>query len=383
MRIPQKGLLNMNRFFYSSMMAAGIGASLLMSGCATPAKSTSNDVPLDSNVLQGGISSRDIRTVATTMTPAILALPEIAQAEGMRRIKLSNVRNRSRFFFDCNLLMKRLTVELNRYGRGKVRFLNNNGNVQQSRAEVSADQDQARLQENLRKLAVEIAANPLFLGKKLAVIPVLNSNLVNMNAESFTALLRSEIVNASGGKIQFLMPGVLTGADYYLTGQFYPESMKTEGIINLANYIEVVDARVKDGKSMYIENFVAAGAGPFGGGMAATQTKESYLMEMLRNPELRKNPNANKNLNVMIVKPDTKVAVFEKMIRINRRISDNSGRADLILSAEISGLAQRKNGVSADYLLFSFQLTDPESNEVIWEDAYEIQRTSETGIEYR
>ena len=44
---------------------------------------------------------------------------------------------------------------------------------------------------------------------------------------------------------------------------------------------------------------------------------------------------------------------------------------------------QRKNGVATDYLVISIQLTDPESNMVIWEDAYEVKRLSRSGIVYR
>ena len=31
----------------------------------------------------------------------------------------------------------------------------------------------------------------------------------------------------------------------------------------------------------------------------------------------------------------------------------------------------------------SIQLTDPESNEVIWEDAYEVKRLTRSGIVYQ
>ena len=98
---------------------------------------------------------------------------------------------------------------------------------------------------------------------------------------------------------------------------------------------------------------------------------------------MRANPNVNKWLNVMIVKPDDKVCVYEKSMLLDRRISDNSGKAALILSCEISGLAQALNGVQSDYLLVAMQLVEPESNEVVWEDSYEVKRLSRAGVVYR
>jgi hypothetical protein len=288
---------------------------------------------------------------------------------------------------DMNLFAKRLRVELNRYGNGQVRFLDKNARNQEARAEVLKDRQSEDIHRNIRELGRQIASSPVFrnLGRpaKIAVIPVLNANLVNMNADSFTAMLRSEIIEASCGNIQFLMPGHTEGADFWLTGQFYPESIKKEGIINLAEYIEVVDARVKDGKSLYIDASMTSSVSPFVATVTSISPRESVILEMLRNPELRKNPNVDKRLNVMIVKPSDKVAVYEKNMLLDRRFSDNSGRAALILSCEVSGMSQARNGAQSDYLMISTSLLDPESNETIWEDAYEVKRVSRAGTVYR
>lgn len=376
------------------------GSLVFFSGCATPEVSNTNEISPDTEPLQSGITSQDVRTVATRMCPAILALPEIADAQGVTRIKIADFKNKSRFFIDRNLFMKRLTVELNRYGRGKVRFLSNNEKVMASRVAVLKDRQSAQIEKNLKQIASEIAASPILKqGKiiKVAVIPVLNTNLVNMNADSFTAMLRSEIFNAAGGKVQFLMPGAVEGADYYLTGQFIPETMKTEGIINLANYIEVVDARVKAGKSMYITSETSGTSNAqvvsVQSGNVSTVTinpskrniavYESHLKKILEDPAMRANPNVNKRLNIMLIDPKTKAGVYEKMILLNRKISDNSGAAKYIISGEIAGMHQKRNGIASDYLLISIQLTDPESAETIWEDAYEVKRMSRAGIVYR
>ena len=365
-----------------------VAIAFLFSGCVSGDLSNSRRVDLDDDTVDGGISSSDIRTVASKMCPAILSVPEVADAQPPVRIKIANVKNASRFFIDGDFFAKRLRVELNRYGKGQVRFLDKNEKAQTARVDVLKDRQVEDLRRDIRELGREIGGASLFQNAaapvKIAVIPVLNANLVNMNADSFTAMLRSEILNASGGKVQFLMPGHTDGADYWLTGQFYPESLKKEGIINLAEYIEVVDERIKSGKSLYLDPPSTTTVTPGSVVVATGPTqRESTLIEMLHSPAMQANPNVNKRLNVMIVKPDDKVCVYEKTTLLDRRISDNSGKAALILSCEISGLSQALNGAQSDYLQVAMQLVEPESNEVVWEDSYEVKRVSRAGIVYR
>lgn len=380
------------------VLACGVIA-VVLGGCASPRiEPQNNAIPVDRDVIDCGISSEDIRSVASKMAPAILALPEIQTADSAVMIKIADFKNESRFFIDRNLFAKRLRLELNRFGHGKVRFLSNNEKTSAARREILQDRQEKQLQKKLQEVAAALAASPVVnSGKtlKIAVVPALNTNLVNMNGDSFTAMLRSEVVNASNGKIQFLMPGETSGADYYLTGQFIAETMKTEGIINLADYIKVVDARVKAGQSLLIATDFLTKSNPqittvsqnnvdvtsisnSGGEIKALET---HLYELYRNQALQINPNVNKRLNVMLVDAKTKLAVFEKMMLIDQRISDNSGKADFILSGEISGLAQRANGISQDYLLISVQLNSPEENEILWEDGYEVKRvTIQSGV---
>ena len=113
------------------------------------------------------------------------------------------------------------------------------------------------------------------------------------------------------------------------------------------------------------------------------QLYETHLKKILDDPAMRKNPNVNKRLNIMLVNAKEKTSVYEKMIMIDRKITDNSGAADYIISGTISAMHQRRNGVATDYLLISVQLTNPETNEIIWEDAYEVKRLTQTGIVYR
>ena len=383
----------------SALLCTAVGV-FAAGGCVGPEPGTTTQLPVDSGEF-GGISSVDIITVAKQMTPSVLAVPEITDAEEKPvRIKIADMENTSRFFIDRNLFTKRLAIELNKYGRGKIRFLNNNEKATRTRVAVLKERQSAMIQRSLKQVAAEIAASPVLpKGKrvKVAVVPVLNTNLVNMNADSFTAMLRAEVFNASAGKIQFLMPGVTEGADYFLTGQFIPESMKTEGIINLAEYIKVVDARVKAGKSMYIINQMTGGSNhtvtttrqgnteitAVSPGSREIALYETHLKRILEDPAMRANPNVNKRLNVMLVDAREKTAVYEKNILLDRKVTDNSGAARFILSGKISGLHKRANGKAIDYLLISLSLVDVESNETVWEDAYEVKHGSVASVVYR
>lgn len=361
---------------------------LLLGGCVSAdITGTPRRIDPDDESVDGGLSSQDIRTVASRMCPAILSVPEIANGVPPVRIAVAEMKNSSRFFIDRNLFTKKLLVELNRYGRGTVRFINNNERVQEKRIEVLKDRQETDIRRQIAEVANAIASNPIFAGRatpaKIAVIPALNTNLVNLNADSFAAMLREEVLNASGGKILFLMPGHVEGADYWLTGQFYPVSLKREGIINLADYFDVITERIKSGKSLYLDSSVTTVSTPETTTTTMAATKEDDLLQMLRSPDLRAIPNAEKRLNVMIVRPQDKLSVFEKSLTLNEKIRPMSGNASLVLSGEISGLSQAQNGTYNDYLHIAFELVDPNTNETVWQDGYEVKRVSSVGTVYR
>ena len=361
---------------------------LLLGGCVgAEVSKPSQRVDPDDESVDGGISSQDIRTVASRMCPAILSVPEIANGVAPVRIAVAEMKNSSRFFIDRNIFTKKLMVELNRYGNGQVRFINGNDRAQEKRYEVLKDRQDADIRRQIAEVAQAIAASPIFAGRsapaKIAVIPALNTNLVNMNADSFAAILREEILSVSGGKILFLMPGQVEGADYWLTGQFYPDSIKTEGLINLADYFDVVTERIRSGKSLYLDSSVTTVSTAESTTTTTTSTKEGVLLEMLRSPALRANPNVEKRLNVMVVRPQDKLSVFERSMTLDRKVRTMAGNAALILSGEISGLSQARNGAYSDYLHIAFELVDPNTNETIWQDGYEVKRVSQVGTVYR
>lgn len=372
-----------------------VGVLILVNGCATPNPRPNPIIDISDNPIDGVIDSGDAESFAAKVMPSILAAPEISDEPGVVIVKVADFKNTSRVFIDSTVFMKKLRLALNRHSGGKVRFQNNNDRVQVARVSVVKERQEEKVRSYLQKLGSEIAANAQFNRSgnpvKIAVAPVLNTNLMNMNADSFTAMLRGEIAKAAHGKIQFLMPGVMEGADYYLTGQFVPESMKKEGIVNLANYIDIIDERIRLGKPLDTASIIAEGSSSSAANLTSSSTtvsaqlyeKERILTQMLHDQAYRANPNVNKYLNLMIVRPSDKVSVFEDMFVIDNKVSDQSGRANYILSGEISGMSQRRGGSAQDYFLISAQLTDPESNEIIWEDAYEVKRYTKKPLVYQ
>ena len=381
-----------------------LGATVVLlglSGCVSPQVSQAPvEISPDVEPLQSGISSADVRTFASKLCPELLATPVVSEAASPVVIKIEPFINTSRFFIDSKLFTSRLSVELNKYGAGRIRIQTDNARVIKTSAHIMRKRQEQKVRVYLKELAKRIAANPMLVKKdgtpvKIAVAPVIGTNIVNMNGDSFVSMLRSEIAMAANGRILFLMPGVMEGADYWLTGQFFPESMKTEGIINLANYIDIIDERVRLGKPLDTASVIAEGNSSFNGAanaagataQAGTSSvvyeKERVLSQMLHNPAFRENPDVNKRLNMMIVRPTDKLAVFEDSCLIDQETHDVSARANYVLGGEIQGHSQRRGTLTSDYLLIRAHLTDPEVGEKVYEGAHEVKRLTQTGVVYR
>ena len=365
---------------------------LLLPGCS-PKVSQHGQVAPDQDIIEGGLSSGDIRTMAEKMGPGILSTYEIANAEGLTRIAVAPMKNSSRFIVDMNIFMKKLRLELNRYSAGKLRFYAQN-NATGTRNTILKNRQEEQIDTALNKLADQIINLPLVQNSakpiKVAVLPILNVNFVNMNANSFAAMLRSKIAERSNGKLLFLMPGTEKGADYYLTGQFIAETMKQEGIINLTDYITLMDERIAAGESLDLYDNSPANVGNNNSGNqvnivnGAWQQRHPSLFNQLQlSANMREIPNVTKKFNVMLVQSDDKVAVWEKMVVLEEKITDGTENADFILSGEISGLSKRAGRTQSDYLLMTMQLVNPVSNEVIWEDGYEVKKSSKSGTVYQ
>lgn len=70
-----------------------------------------------------GIESQDLIVVTDKMVRGILAVPEIANAQGVPRIVLEPVRNETRFPINKDLFLARIRAQLNERAAGRVRFL--------------------------------------------------------------------------------------------------------------------------------------------------------------------------------------------------------------------------------------------------------------------
>jgi len=166
--------------------------------------------------------------------------------------------------------------------------------------------------------------------------------------------------------------------------------MKQEGIVNLPSYINLMDERIKNGESLDLYEDSPAGVGSNNSGNQLNivngdwrRRYPSLFNQLQLSAELREIPNVTKRLNVMLVKSNENVAVWEKMVTLEKKITDGTENSDYILSGEISGLSKSNGRKQSDYLLMTMQLVNPVSNEVLWEDGYEVKKSSTTGTVYQ
>lgn len=373
-------------------IAVGVMTIGFVSGCSTPKVSSHNQVQPDEQIIAGGMGSSDIRTMASKMCPSILSLPEVANSSDVTRIAISPMKNSSRFIIDMNIFMKKLRLDLSRYSQGQVRFFSQK-NGTKTRTTLLKNRREQLVDEALNQLADQIVQLPMVTNESepitVAVLPVLNVNFVNMNANSFTAMLRSKVAERSGGKILFALPGSSIKTDYLLTGQFIADGMKQEGIVNLVDYIGLMEDRMKKGESLDLYDQSSSSVSGTNYGIQVNSLTDlgiiepSLFRQLQASAGLRSEPNVTKRLSVMLVDAKKELAVFEKMIVVEQKITDGTQNADFVLSGEISGLSKRQGSQQSDYLLMTMQLTDPLSNEILWEDGYEVKRASVSGTVYQ
>ncbi|HXJ59893.1 MAG TPA: penicillin-binding protein activator LpoB [Verrucomicrobiae bacterium] len=102
---------------------------VLLVGCATGVQNPSgvNVTQMNADergsVTSTGIESQDLVAVTDKMARSILAIPEIANAQGTPRVALDPVINETRFPINKDIFLTRIRAELNTKAQGKVRFL--------------------------------------------------------------------------------------------------------------------------------------------------------------------------------------------------------------------------------------------------------------------
>jgi PBP1b-binding outer membrane lipoprotein LpoB len=376
---------NATRILWQCLPALAL--PILLGGCATPPGRTTATTVIapdaDDNVGGSFIESSDIRTVAGQMAAAILAVPEVADCEDVLRIAVAPVRNSTRYVFDKEIFTKRLRLELNKVAEGRVRFLSQ-GVGQEVRSTILAEQSEDKWDRLLADAARALVAAPAIAESqepvKVALMPVKNTNLAGVNAESFTALLRAKIAEEGKGKVVFLAREAsgkvaepildekdlkdqglvsgknakqLHGVDYFLSGEFIAKSLMTESA-------QQVTERT-------------TGRSPDDPGVLQTDVKQGQV-----------SPNVTKYLNVKLISADTGATPFEKLVRVEDKVSSGLGRAALILTGEISALSKAgAGGDRSDYVMMSFQLVDPATNEIVWEDAYETKKKTRVSVIYK
>jgi len=106
------------------------GVAALFSGCASSGVKNPSGVPVTEMkadergfVAGTGVESQDLVAVTDKMARSILAVPQIAGAQGRPRIVLEPVLNETRFPINKTLFLDRIQIELIKKAQGKVTFL--------------------------------------------------------------------------------------------------------------------------------------------------------------------------------------------------------------------------------------------------------------------
>ena len=211
---------------------------------------------------------------------------------------------------------------------------------------------------------------------RLAIGEIGNTNITGMNAESFLALVRSSVARQAQGQAAFVTsqasqrvqqamangdPLTDLGVDYVLCGEFIAEG------IQVAEGEREVELTIKQEREF----------------LGPTYSKEKTEEEKYTFQQ-RQNPNVTKRFNCQLVDVTNETVVCEKMVSLEKKVRSGIGRADYILTGEISALSKASQGAArSDYVIVSYQMVDPSTNEVLWEDAYESKRASRVGTVYR
>ncbi|HOG51208.1 MAG TPA: hypothetical protein PKY10_11525 [Lentisphaeria bacterium] len=364
---------------WQAMAYAVLAAVIFGFGCKTRPEPP---VQLDIHrVDHNPFGSAEIKQCASEMGPRILMVPEIARAADTTRIVVQPLSNTSTIMMDTSMITDALKDELMAVSHGRVRFVTSDDyEIGQSNMIVQEKLEVAR-DRMLDEVAESILQSPLIANASkppiIAVTPALNANLVGLNADSFIAMLRAKIVSRANGKVFFTAPGSFEGAEYYLTGEFIAESMKREGMINLVDYIYLMEERAKAGQSMDVYDNTGAVVSP--GGVLTRERRQSLLAEIERSAQMQVPPNVNKHLNVMLIRADNKIAVMEKMFALDQKMTRGLERVEYTLTGNIASQSRYVQGREEIYIVVTLKLIAPETKEEIWAGRYETKKAIQRG----
>lgn len=369
--------------------ALGAAAALALAGCASipsgqPTTKTTMLQPDQEDNLGGSfLESSDIRTISQKMCASILSLPQVSGQEGTVRIALAPIRNSSRYVIDKDILMKRLRIELNRVASDRVRFFSQ-GMGQEVRGEIVREQDEDAWDKLLEETAAALLASSAVADKTetmhVAVLPVKNTNLAGMNADSFASLLRAKVSEKAKGKVVFLSreangkvtEAILNEKDVKAQGLVKAKQMKQLYGVDFFLSGELI------GKSLTPEAVTKKTEGSVG------QSADDPRVLEAKSAESTQSPNVAKYLEVKLLDAETGEVAFDKLVKVETKISSGLGKAEYLVTGEISALSKGSGGGDrSDYVLVSFQLVDPKSNEILWEDAYETKKKTSVSVIYK
>jgi len=337
--------------------------SLLLAACAKPVdtRPTYTQVlnPDESDNIGGSfLESNDIRTMASKMAVQLLSIPEITEASHQPvRIAIAPVQNSTAYIFDKDILSRKLRLELSKYAKGKVRFISQNRASNAMRHKIIHEQDETAWTHLFKNAAsklvnsaiVQAAKKPLRIG----LIPPKNINLTDMNANSFMIMFRSEAINQSAGKLSFIQDiGKKSAVDYWLTGEFFAESIQEHELKHKLS-----------SASLLVNRNVAI----------ASRSEIT----------IKKRPNVAKSLALLLVDSNNEQIVFSNLERLERKVNSGVGRATYMLTGEVKGLHKASGGDRSDYILVDFQLVDYVNNEILWEDSYETKKVTRRSAVYK
>lgn len=262
--------------------------------------------------------------------------------------------------------------------QGRVRFFMQD-NAQSVRRQILQEGEETKWDATADELATYLlkslpsgSAQPV----RLAIGDIRNTNITGMNSESFLAVVRAHVVERAAGRAVFVSDQISRqvqkamnahesiadlNVDYVLCGEFLAESLQ------VAEAKTDMELQIKEKREVF----------------GQTYSKENTTEETLRF-EKKENPNVTKRFNCQLVSASNGTVIFEKMISLENKMRAGIGNADYILTGAINALSKAAQGaLRSDYVLVSFQLVSPTTNEVLWEDAYESKRATRVGTVYR
>jgi PBP1b-binding outer membrane lipoprotein LpoB len=384
----KKGLeLNIENTYLIVIVALMLTVFQMVS-CSTPhIQSLSHTTVLqpdeDDDIGGTFMESGDIRTIANKMTTSLLSSRALMQKEGMIRIAIAPIRNSTRFIIDKDIFTKRLKIELGKVADSRFRFFAQ-GLAQEIRGEILREQDKELWQFAVTDVATYIANSSIVTNAsvplRIAVIPVKNTNLIGLNADSFTALIRSRIAEKANGKIYFLA----REENGKVISQILAESdLRNLGLVESARNNSIASVDYFLGGEFLSKSISPESAQMLNQATIGLSKDDPRTVEMSSSGTI-KYPNAETYLNIMLIDAQTGEVPVEKMIRVEREMKSGLGKADYILTGELSALSKgAAGGNRSDYVILSFQLVDPQSNEVIWEDSYETKKVSHRSVIYK